>query len=187
VTGNPEESTIWLQTLSGGTPTRFTFAAGRNGNPIWSRDGSRILYGHQNQSGYLTATVVKPSNGAGKEEVLLPERAVSGVNQFPYDWSRDGKWLLFRNDAPTPDLWMFPVGGDGKPVPFVHGSSAETEARFSPDGKFVVYQSDESGFPQVYVQPVPPNGLNFKVPMSAVLRNAFAHPSDNPDPASYER
>jgi len=48
-------------------------------------------------------------------------------------------------------------------VPFVHGSSAETEARFSPDGKFVVYQSDESGFPQVYVQPVPPNGSKWQV------------------------
>lgn len=166
VTGNPEESTIWLQALSGGTPTRFSFAPGRNGYPIWSPDGSRILYGHQNQSGYLTATVVKPSNGAAKEEVLLPERAVSGVNQFPYDWSRDGKWVLFRNDAPTPNIWMFPVGADGKPVPFVQGSSAETEARFSPDGKFVVYQSDESGLLQVYVQRMPPNGSKWQVSKS---------------------
>src|SRR6185369_302481 len=61
---------------------RFTFAAGRNGNPIWSPDGSRVLYGHQNQSGYLTTTVVRLSNGAGKEEVLLPERVVNGVNRF---------------------------------------------------------------------------------------------------------
>jgi len=165
-TGNPEESTIWLQTLSGGTPTRFTFAAGRNGNPIWSPDGSRVLYGHQNQSGYLTTTVVRLSNGAGKEEVLLPERVVNGVNQFPYDWSSDGKWVVFRNDAPTPDLWIFPAGGDGKPVPFVRGSSAETEARFSPDGKFVVYQSDESGLSQVYVQPMPPNGSKWQVSRS---------------------
>jgi Tol biopolymer transport system component len=166
VTGNPEEATIWLQNLSGGTPTRFTFAMRRNGNPIWSSDSSRVLYAHQDQSGYLTTTVVKPSNGAGKEEVLLPERAVRGVNQFPYDWSRDGKWLLFRNDAPTPDVWIFRVGGDGKPVPFVQGPSAETEARFSPDGKFVVYQSDESGLPQVYVQPMPPNGSKWQVSKS---------------------
>ena len=165
-TGNPEESTIWLQTLPGGTPTRFTFGTERNGNPIWSPDGSRVLYVHQYQSGYRTTTVVKPSNGAGKEEVLLPERVVNGVNQIPYDWSRDGKWVLFRNDAPTPDLWMFPVGGDGKPVPFVQGPSAETEARFSPDGKFVVYQSDESGLPQVYVQPMPPNGSKWQVSKS---------------------
>jgi Tol biopolymer transport system component len=162
-TGNPEESTIWLQTLSGGTPTRFTFATGRNANPVWSPDGSRVLYIHSNQSGYSSALMLKPSNGAGKEEVLLPERAVSGVNQFPYDWSRDGKWVLFRNDALTPDVWMLPVGRDGKPAPFVQGSSAETEARFSPDGKFVVYQSDESGLSQVYVQPMPPNGSKWQV------------------------
>jgi hypothetical protein len=122
-----------------------------------------VIYIHSNQSGYSSALMLKPSNGAGKEEVLLPERVVSGVNQFPYDWSRDGKWVLFRNDAPTPDLWMFPVGGDGKPAPFVQGPSAETEARFSPDGKFVVYQSDESGLPQVYVQPMPPNGSKWQI------------------------
>jgi Tol biopolymer transport system component len=166
VTGNPEEATIWLQSLSGGTPTRFTFATGRNGNPIWSPDGTRLLYGRQYLSGYLTTTVVKLSNGAGKEEVLIPERVVNGVNQIPYDWSRDSKWVLFRNDAPTPDLWIFPVGGDGKPVPFVQGSSAETEGRFSPDGRFVVYQSDESGLPQVYVQPMPPNGSKWQVSRS---------------------
>ena len=45
----------------------------------------------------------------------------------------------------------------------------------------------ETIYKKWFEQPVPPNGLNFKVPMSAVLRNAFAHPSDNPDPASYER
>ena len=162
-TGNPEESIIWLQNLSGGTPTRFTFTAGRNGNPIWSPDGTRLLYGRQYLSGYLTRTVVKLSNGAGKEEVLIPERVLNGVNQFPYDWSHDSKWVLFRNDAPTPDLWIFPVGGDGKPVPLVQGPSAESEGRFSPDGKFVVYQSDESGLPQVYVQPIPPNGSKWQV------------------------
>jgi serine/threonine protein kinase/Tol biopolymer transport system component len=166
VTGSTEESTIWLQTLPGGTPTRFTFATGRNANPIWSSDGSRVLYAHQNQSGYLTTSFVKQSNGAGQEEVLLPERILGGVNQIPDDWSRDGKWVVFRNDAPSPDLWMFPVGGDNKPVPFVRGPSAETDARFSPDGKFVVYQSDESGLFQVYVQPMPPNGSKWQVSKS---------------------
>ena len=152
--------------LARGVSTRFTYGPRQNSSGLWSPDGSRILYGHQYQSGYLTAIVVKPSNGAGKEEVVLPERIVNGVNQFPDDWSRDGKWVVFRNDAPTPDLWMFPVGGDGKPVPFVQGSSAETEGRFSPDGKFVVYQSDESGLPQVYVQPMPANGSKWQVSKS---------------------
>jgi hypothetical protein len=55
------------------------------------------------------------------------------------------------------------VGGDGKPVPFIQGPSAEIDAHFSPDGKFVVYQSDESGLPQVYVQPMPPNGSKWQV------------------------
>jgi Tol biopolymer transport system component len=157
--GNNEDATLWLQNLGGGTPARFTFAAGRNGNAIWSPDGSRIVYGLQSFSGYSSELIVKPSNGSGKEEVLLG----TGLNRSPYDWSRDGKWIAFRNDSPSADLWLLPLEGDRKPVSFLETPAAEINAHFSPDGKFLVYQSDESGRPEVYVQPVPPNGSKWQV------------------------
>jgi Tol biopolymer transport system component len=159
VTGNNEESTIWLQDLAGGSPSRFTFAPGRNSNAVWSPDGSRIVFSWQSRSTSNSDLIIKPANGAGKEELLLH----AGVNGAPTDWSRDGKLLAYSTDLPSADLWLLPLEGERKPVSFLRTPFAEIDGHFSPDAKFLVYASDESGQHQIYVQPVPPNGSKWQV------------------------
>jgi serine/threonine protein kinase len=159
VTGNNEESTIWIQDLAGGSPSRFTFEPGRNGNAVWSPDGSRIAFSLQPRSVSNSDLLVKPANGSGKEELLLH----AGVNGTATDWSRDGKLLAYTTDLPSSDLWLLPLEGERKPVSFLRTPFAETDGHFSPDAKFLVYGSDESGQRQIYVQPVPPNGSKWQV------------------------
>jgi Tol biopolymer transport system component len=73
------------------------------------------------------------------------------------DWSRDGRSLLFtqRGKDTGLDLWVLPMEGDHKPVPYLVTPFSEGQAQFSPDGRWVVYTSDETGTKEVYVRPFP--------------------------------
>jgi len=145
---------IWVIDLARGTNSRVTFNATDESYPIWSPDGTRIVYA-SNQNGKLDL-YQKASTGAGNEELVLK----SDQDKLPVDWSSDGKLLLFRSTDPKTlfDLWILPLNGDRKPVPFAQAPFNEAWASFSPDGKWIAYSSDESGNYQVYVQPFPPTG-----------------------------
>ncbi len=103
----------------------------------------------------------KLSSGAGADELLLE----SDQNKAPYDWSSDGRFLLFLSIAPQTgwDLWVLPVSGDKKPFPFLKTPFDERDGQFSPDGKWIAYQSNESGRFEIYVQPFPGPGGKFQI------------------------
>ena len=103
----------------------------------------------------------KPVDGAGAEQLL----ATLGTNSYPSDWSSDGKWIVFRQDGDKTgqDLWLLPLSGDRKPVPYLATPAAEYQARFSPDGRWMAYTSNESGQPQVYVQAIPASGPKWQI------------------------
>lgn len=97
----------------------------------------------------------KASSGAGGEKELLKE---PGKRHFPTSWSRDGRFLLYYTvDTPTPktgaDLWVLPLQGDRKPVLLLGTEFNEQDASFSPDMRWIVYTSNESGRDEVYVRP----------------------------------
>ena len=73
------------------------------------------------------------------------------------DWSADGRFIVYIvNDPKTKvDLWVLPLFGDQKPFPFLQTEANERGARFSPDGRWIAYISDESGINQIYVQSLP--------------------------------
>jgi eukaryotic-like serine/threonine-protein kinase len=147
---------VWVMELARGVSSRFTFDPAGAGNAIWSPDGTQIVFaGGGGQSADLYR---KPSNGATKEEVLFHSDPV----KFPLDWSSDGKWLLYhqRGKDTGADLWALPdangpIGEDRKPVPYLVTPFNETQAKFSPDSKWVAYTSNESGTAEVYVRPFP--------------------------------
>ena len=80
-------------------------------------------------------------------------------NKSPAHWSSDGRFLLFRSIDPQTgtDLWVMPLSSDKKPFPFLKTSFEEREGQFSPDGKWIAYQSNESSQFEIYVQPFPSN------------------------------
>jgi len=139
---------IWVTETARGVPIRFTFRAGFSGNPVWSPDGNWIAFSSANQG--VANLYRKASSGAGSDELLLE----SSLNDFPLDWSPDGRFLLFaRMDPKTGiDLWVLPLEGERKAVPFICTSFESDNGQFSPDGQWVAYQSDESGRVEVYVQ-----------------------------------
>jgi Tol biopolymer transport system component len=103
----------------------------------------------------------KLSAGTGQEELLLHV----GVNAVPHDWSSDGKLLVFSQTDPktATDLWLLPMAGPFKPIPYLRTPYDEIGARFSPDGKWMAYTSNESGQNQVYVQAVPVSGAKWQI------------------------
>ncbi|MEO8052631.1 MAG: protein kinase, partial [Acidobacteriota bacterium] len=147
--GGADAGNLWLLDLSrGGANTRFTFGSLVDTDPVWSADGSRIIFSSNRDGSYNLYQ--KPVNGVQDEEVLLN----SSEEKHPTSWSRDGRFLLYTVIHPKTksDIWILPMQGDRKPVPFLHTEFNERQARFSADGHWVVYTSDESGQDEVYVR-----------------------------------
>jgi len=144
---------IWLVDFSRGTFTRFTFGPTTAAVPIWSADGKRIIF-LSNPSGVYDL-YQKPADGSAEQELLLK----SDELKEPEDVSRDGRFLLYMSIDPKTkaDLWVLPLTGDRKPFPFLRTEFGEHSAKFSSDGHWIAYTSDESGRDEVYVRKFSPD------------------------------
>ena len=142
-------SDIWRYDVARGNRTRFTFDPADEFAPIWSPDGSRIAF-NSRRKGKLNL-YQKLSTGAGTEEVLLED----DDSKFPASWSADGKSILYvgNADSANEDLWVLPLSGDRKPIPFVKTPFRDYGGQISPDGRWVAYASNEGGRFEVYVTP----------------------------------
>ena len=145
-------SDIWLYDLTRGAGgTRFTSDPANDGGPVWSPDGTHIVF-TSDRTG-ASSLYEKDSSGARGEELLLQ----SPEQKWPLDWSADGRFLLYSaNAGSAPHLFVLPMTGDDrKPRPYLQTQFAEMQGRFSPDTRWVAYASDESGKVEVYVRPFP--------------------------------
>jgi len=154
---------LWLWDLARGAGSRFTFDPAGDRNPVWSPDGSRILFA-SNRAGVFNL-YVKISSGAGADELLLK----TDQTKYPEDWSSDGRLIAFAQQDPKTknDLWVLPLegpeGAPRKPAPYLQTEFNEQFAKFSPDGRWIVYTSDESTRDEVYVQPYPVTGAKWMI------------------------
>ncbi len=147
---NPQtqSSDIYLFDLAGGASTPFTFDPSQDSYPIWSPDGSRIVWSSTREG--IQNLFQKAASGTGQDETLLR----SAYQKFPFDWSTDGRFILYgeANPQTTFDIWVLPMEGERKPWPWLNTPAFEFSPKFSPDGKWIAYRSNESGRNEIYVQ-----------------------------------
>jgi eukaryotic-like serine/threonine-protein kinase len=150
---------IWLMELARGTTSRFTFDPANDVFPVWSPDSARIAFA-SNRDGRINL-YQKLSSGAGTDEALPKSDRAS----FPNDWSPDGRFIAYHVLASKThaDIWILPLFGDRQPSPILQTPAAEREARFSPNGRWIAYTSDETGPSELYVQSFPIGGGKWQI------------------------
>ncbi len=141
---------IWLFDLKRATASRFTFDPTDEISPLWSPGGSQILFS-STQTGNRDI-YEKAANGIGDSQIVFASKdQQKSVN----DWSSDGRYVVYDTTVLPANLWILPLFGDRKPIPFVQAAYNTREAFFSPNGRYIAYISDESGTYQIYVQTFP--------------------------------
>jgi len=150
---------IAIASLPDGAPRRFTFARGNQYSAVWSPDGSRVAFS-DDQAGVDTLSV-RPLSGTGNERPLIPHPPSSTYAQ---SWSPDGARLLYRTQNPKSgyDVRLLTLAS-GETADYIAGPGDQSQAQFSPDGRWVAYTSTESGRLEVYVQPFPATGARWQV------------------------
>jgi serine/threonine protein kinase/Tol biopolymer transport system component len=156
--GTKSTSDVWSYEFARGVMTPLTTGPGNNDFPVWSPDGVAAFSSDRDGTRQIYR---KDASGTGQ-----PERLTQGPNpKVPLDWSRDGRYILYQEQDPKTgdDIWALPLEGERKPIPLLKTSSNERQAQFSPDSKWIVYASNESGAYQIYVQSFPPSGRKEQV------------------------
>jgi Tol biopolymer transport system component len=171
--GSAGPSDVWIYDIERNLRTRLTTDAAFDGFPIWSPDGARLVFasdrGNEGTGTGVTALYEKPSNGSLLERLVL--RSEAGMRVVPRDWSSDGQYIVFEKSK-TPganprDLWVLPLSGDRKPVPYLTTAFDESQPALSPNGRWLAYVSNESGTDQIVVQPFPdPAGGKWQISTS---------------------
>lgn len=140
------QSDLWVRSIERGTDERFTRTTALNYAPVWSIDG-RVVFSSTRLG--RTDLFVKAASGATDE---APFYATKDTFKHASDWSRDGKFLVFsESGGGDRDIFALPAEG-GVPVPVVRRGGSQSMGRVSHDGRWIAYQSDDSGQAQVYVQ-----------------------------------
>lgn len=139
---------VWVIELATGRRTKVTFDEAVDVLPVWSPDGRELLF-RSNRSG--SSDLYRKRLDIDQAEKLV---LASSLRKDPTDWSRDGRTILFNLFTPAggTDVWRLELADNASAQPVIAGPGNQGNARFSPDGRFVVFSSDESGTPEVLVQ-----------------------------------
>ncbi len=142
---------IHIYDISRNVLTRESYEAGDKWAPVWTPDGSGLLY--TAEPGPVFQIIKKQVAGSAKSEPICP----SENPRYPWAFSRDGKILAFVEitEKTKSDIWTVQATGGGQAKPFKNTASSETYPAFSPDGQWIAYESDRSGQKQVYVARYP--------------------------------
>ena len=161
-TGNRD---IWVLDTVTSTQSRASFDAGEDDSPIWFPDRQHILF--VGRRGGAWAIVRKAITEARNEESAFIQEGGVRRGLRVSDISADGTLILFQQSPRTQlgqtDIWVLRKG-EKAPARYLETNAAESEATFSPDGKWIAYQSNEAGqLPHVLVQPYPATGGAFQI------------------------
>jgi len=154
-----QDTQIWVYDVSRDLLTRLTFEGNGNNLPVWSPDGKRIAF-FSNRAGGPNNIYWQASDGSGETDRLT----TSDYGHAPSSFSPDGQLLSFMEISPqtSRDIWVLRLS-DRKAQPFLRTPYEEAAARFSPDGRWLAYASNESGRREIYVQPYPGPGGKWQI------------------------
>ncbi len=149
---------FYLYDFARGVLTKMTLD-GLSHAPVWSPDGSRIGFRSWKLGGMTMWSM--PADRSAPEERLLDSKGMQSV----VSWSPDGNYIAYVDEFPETrsDVLVLPLKGERKPIPVAHTSFSEGSPKFSPDGKWLAYCSNESGRGEVYVQPFPGPGPKMQI------------------------
>jgi Tol biopolymer transport system component/predicted Ser/Thr protein kinase len=157
--GTNGPSALWVRDLERNTVSRLSADSSDHIYLVWSPGGERIAFGSTRTG--TDGLFVQAANGSDSPDLLLEKKQA-----YANDWSPDGRLLLFFH-SPGPgtklDLWTVPVSEERKIEPFLATSFSEYQGRFSPDGRFVAYVSDETGRLEVYVRAFPAGAERWQI------------------------
>jgi Tol biopolymer transport system component len=150
---------VWTLDIGTGARSRLTFPGSDDWQPIWSPDGLRVLFGSY-RNGPIDMYLKSASGGGNDQEFML-----SSIQKGPRDWSKDGRFVLYTQDSPEmkEDLYAREVSDNATPVVIAATAAREFDGRFSWEGRWVSYVSNETGMNEIYVQPFPPTGGKWQV------------------------
>ena len=174
----PGDTNIWVLDLVTGAQTKLT-REGANTFPFWSPDGERVAY-YSDRGGLEHSIDWKWADGQGESEQLVsPEEKGEYIGLG--SWSPDGEMLVYSRyllSQPEKgfDTWIATRNRDREPRPFVATGASGYGQAISPDGEWLAYVSDESGRPEIYVQPFPKGGERHQISTDGGL-----HPVWSPD------
>jgi serine/threonine-protein kinase len=147
---------IAVYDLESGSTTRLSFERGDEWSPVWTADGTRVIYGATEPARLMSRRV-----DGGGESVVLLSSAVHGASSC----SADGSAIAYTDLNPSTgfDLWILPLQKDRRPRVLLRTPFNEYDAQFSPDGRWITYVSNESGRPEVYVRSLENSGGRWRV------------------------
>ena len=167
-------SDIWVLDLARHTKARITFGPQHSNWPVWWPDGKSIVFGH---GGSASGDSIYRQNadGTGSKEKLLE---TPGIITIPFSVSPDGRYIAYvRRDLKSNtgfDIWALPMfpdqSGEQKPFPVVATNFTDAYPSFSPDGKWLAYNNDETGRQEIYIQPFPTGTGRWQVSTAGGVR-----------------
>jgi Tol biopolymer transport system component len=159
---------IWIWDFMRRTLTRLTFDPGLNRGAVWTPDGRRLAFSAQREGS--EDIYWQSADGTG-----APEPLTKGANLVPLSFSPDGKRLLALPSTGPQDIFVVNMDGEHRTEPLLHTAFNERNAEISPDGRWIAYESDESGEGEIYVRPLPEiNGGRWQISVGGGTRPAWS-------------
>ena len=158
---------LWVHDIARGTWNRLTTTARHDFAPVWASDPERVLYSSNGRTGAYDVFSISSDGSTGPELVFE-----SRYNKFPSSWSSTTKRLAYIEypETTNADIWLLDLSGPAKARVFANTRFSEGGPDFSPDGRWLAYDSDESGHTEIFVRPVGHSGRKLQVSTQGGMR-----------------